>query len=648
MLNNNRNDRILSLDPAALLEGLRKGSAEGAGGSGLFARVLRETSREALLADPFLAGVRDVIARARDGFARAEIPPLPWRLFRRFDEDGDRAAFETPYFERRRRLLTLALAAWLWEEPSDITLLEDCIWEICGEYSWSLPAHMWGTSLDPPAAGAWPDNRTRLDLFSCETGFALAECCAMLEGRLAPLVASHARAEVFRRVLDSYRVEGALWSWETMRNNWCAVTAGSIASAAMYLIEDDTLLAGLLFKLLPVFDRYLDSFSDEGVSEEGLSYWTYGMSFFVSAADLLLLRSGMAINLFDDPRVESIARFPQACYFPGGATLRFSDAAEGTAFRLGLSCYLAEKFPGVRVPSLPYRQCAARDAAEREGPFEGAVLDHCGRFCAGLRDLLWARQDVPLTTDEPRVDAFADSQWLLCAGAGGTGFAAKGGHNAEPHNHNDVGSFIYYQGGQMLLCDLGAGLYTKDYFGPNRYMIFCNSSLSHSVPIVAGAGQKAGRAFCARSCVFPAPGEMTLEMADAYGNEGLLRLERAFRFNVDTGALHIRDLFGFAGAPLAVTERFVTLAEPRQDGMRLRIPGPDGGVTLRGPEGAVPRIGRAVHRTHAGGGEQTVYTIDYEFSPGEAATELEFFVERAETAAAWPGMVPFPVLDKVP
>ena len=62
-------------------------------------------------------------------------------------------------------------------------------------------------------------------------------------------------------------------------------------------------------------------------------------------------------------------------------------------------------------------------------------------------------------------------------------FAIKGGNNGEPHNHNDVGSFLYFIGEEEIISDLGAGEYTKAYFGPERYSVLCCSSRGHSVPI---------------------------------------------------------------------------------------------------------------------------------------------------------------------
>jgi len=42
--------------------------------------------------------------------------------------------------------------------------------------------------------------------------------------------------------------------------------------------------------------------------------------------------------------------------------------------------------------------------------------------------------------------------------------AAKGGHNAESHNHNDVGNFIVYADGYPALIDVGVETYTAKTF----------------------------------------------------------------------------------------------------------------------------------------------------------------------------------------
>jgi hypothetical protein len=445
----------------------------------------------------------------------------------------------------------------------------------------------------------------------------------MLEGLLSPQVVRRARDETLRRVIRSYRRFAGLWKWELLDNNWCAVCAGSIGGAAMYLVEDDRLLAGLLQRLAPPLRRFIAGFSGDGVCMEGLSYWTYGLSFYTAFGDLLLYRTGGTIDIFKDPAFVRIAAFQQACYFPGGGTLNFSDASGGDMFRLGLSCYLAEHIPAVEVPRLPYQR-ELFDAPETSQMAGKALVDPCGRFAPALRDLVWASGDVPLTKESIRESIFPQAQWLLCAGEGGTGFAAKGGHNDESHNHNDVGNFIFYKNGKMILCDLGAGEYTKDYFSDKRYTIFCTQSESHNLPLIDGRGQKAGREFGARDCVISPGGNMILDIAGAYGLNGLEKLERRFSFNASGGILLLEDAFVFSGSPLPVLERFVSSYPPKVEAGVVYIDTGKDRCCLRGPESA-PVIQKLTYRDH-NAEDAVVFTIDFPFEPKESVLSAVFTI----------------------
>jgi hypothetical protein len=605
-----------------------------AGGAALFKKLLGGKSPEDIAGKAFLAPLLQNIANERDAFLQKDIPLLSWELFRLFDSGGNRLKYEDLYFERRRRLIVLSLASWFWKRPEDITALENCIWAICDEYSWCLPAHMGGSSLLPAESAG---NRIRLDLFACETGFALAECCAMLEDCLSPLITDRARSETRRRVILSYVEHREKWNWELMDNNWCAVCAGSVCGAALYLVEDDAFLAEILERLMPVFERYLASFYSDGVCPEGLSYWTYGMSFFVSAGDLLLLRSGGRVDLLSDPALPQIAAFQGRCYFPGGGVLNFSDAAcsadgaiadsPGAAelFRPGLSAYLSERFPGTHIPHAPWK--AALSGEQGKG-----LIDHCGRFAPALRDFLWTAMPADASSGDTASSRviFPEAQWLLCSGAGETGFAAKAGHNGEPHNHNDVGNFIYYIQGKMAICDLGAGEYTRDYFGDKRYEIFCNRSEGHNVPIIGGMGQKAGAGYTAQNCVISGGGEMVFDMAGAYGIPELLKLERRFSFDGPTGLLVLKDNFVFSAQGMNVTERFITAfpLTPKENLVLINAGNESSPriCVLKGPPGTTPLISRTPHRDHEGR-DVWIFTIDYCFTPSSGASlSVEFSV----------------------
>jgi hypothetical protein len=610
-----------------LLEALRYGSGQGASASGLFSKLCGGLDPKTLENNPLLKGFLAYLKKEGDRFRREPIPPLPYSLFSLFDTQGDRKQFEGPYFERRNRLLVYGLSSWLWKRPEDLSGLQDSIWAICDEYSWCLPAHMGGKSRSPaeesPATrgiitGPRFDNALTIDLFACETGLALAECCAALEDYLAPAVLERARKEVYRRHIKSYLEYGAFQHWELLKMNWCSVCGGGLGAAACYLIKDDYTLGGLLHKLLPTLDRFLESFAADGACVEGLSYWNYGVSYFVIFADLLFHRTGGRIDLLKDPRFEKIAQFQQKCYLPGGASVYFSDA-ENSGFRRGLTCFLHRRIPGVTIPPA---ERAMKMEADNSGHFNQALRD----FAQALRDLLWTenREDPPFKA-APLV-ILPEAQWLI-ASAGETAFAAKGGHNGEPHNHNDVGSFIYYKKGKMVICDLGSGQYTKDYFNENRYTNFCNQSLSHSVPLIKGESQKPGREYGARDCRIGPGAEMVLDMAGAYGAAGLNSLKRRFVFDPLRGGLELEDRFLFSAAPLPVVERFVSLYPPRLEEEGISIDLGDSRTLLKCSVRAAPLIHEKKHCDHYGN-EVPVYLVDFAFSPDAAEFSVKFIFEE--------------------
>ena len=135
--------------------------------------------------------------------------------------------------------------------------------------------------------------------------------------------------------------------------------------------------------------------------------------------------------------------------------------------------------------------------------------------------------------------------------------AVKAGHNDEQHNHNDIGNFILSTKNGQIFCDLGAGRYTRQYFGPERYEIFCNGSQGHNVPIIDGHFQKEGREYCGK--ISYVENRITVEMAGAYEAGVIDRLTRTFL--CDENKIVLKDSFSEVHGN--VIERFVTLREPQ-------------------------------------------------------------------------------------
>ena len=91
----------------------------------------------------------------------------------------------------------------------------------------------------------------------------------------------------------------------------------------------------------------------------------------------------------------------------------------------------------------------------------------------------------------PKNKIFHDAQWFIYRSEP-YNFVCKAGYKNEPHNHNDVGSFMVSKGGKVTFTDPGTGEYTRQYFNAERFTILEPSSRSHSVPIINGCYQSFG------------------------------------------------------------------------------------------------------------------------------------------------------------
>jgi hypothetical protein len=152
-------------------------------------------------------------------------------------------------------------------------------------------------------------------------------------------------------------------------------------------------------------------------------------------------------------------------------------------------------------------------------------------------------------TPSPLRHWFADAGILICRPTSleqhALGAALKGGHNAENHNHNDVGSFVVAIGKDTPLLDPGSEVYTARTFGPRRYESNVLNSFGHPVPRVAGQLQVPGRQAAARilkTDFTAATDTLEMDIASAYRVEELKRLHRTFIFSREgAGRLTVID-----------------------------------------------------------------------------------------------------------
>lgn len=450
------------------------------------------------------------------------IMQLKYRDFKMFWTTGNRSIYEKTYFTRRLALDCSVLLALIYpEEEKYITRVMDQVYAMCDEYTWCLPAHQ----------GALEENNNvRVDLFAAETGFALAETYTMLGDRLEPLIRNRIVAEIDRRIVAPITEKDYYGWWEHGRANWTAVCMGSVACTFMLMRPE--LAVNMIDRFNTSMDYYLSGFNDDGMCLEGCGYWHYGFGFFTVYADMVRKFTEGKVDFFARPKVKAVATFLQKMFLSGKASVSFADGGRSCSYHLGLLHYLKNEYPDdvvVYKPEYSYN------------------YDGCGRFCLQIRSATWLNEDYYYNPAPDNVSGeyyAADSEWFVKR-TDNYGFAAKGGHNGEPHNHNDVGSFIFAKNGEQLIMDVGAGSYTRQYFSSERYTMFPQAdSRGHNLPIINGAVQAGGRDAKAKDSKVE-NGVFSTDIAGAYNVEGLESVKRSFSFTDETVTL--TDEFVYTG-----------------------------------------------------------------------------------------------------
>lgn len=492
--------------------------------------------------DDIYFSLKEQLLQAWEIDGKQDIPALNYSAYRRFVFDGDRDTYETPYFQRRRALAIAAVLSLIYpEEDAYMVKLMDLIYAICDEYTWCLPAHQTELGIN---------NNRHIDLFAAETGFCLAEIYTLLGHRMEPLIADRIRVEIDRRIIQSFL--DTQFFWEKVGMNWAAVCAGSVSCTFMLMRPD--LADGLEERFCSAMRYFLGGFGQDGVCEEGFAYWCYGFGFFTVWADMIRTFTDGRVDFFKHEKAVAVAPFLSRLYLTEGCTVSFSDTGRTGRYNIGILHYLKNEYPDtVSIPDLAYSE----------------TMDACGRWCTFLRNFVWLNPAyMQVANSNTDMTYYAPSVHWLITRRPNYALAAKGGHNAEPHNHHDIGSFIIAKNGHQILTDPGGGVYTRQYFDTRvRYDDIACGSHGHSVPFFGTnedreaygkhyGYQKDGKQYRAVDVTFEDDSTLTMDIAPAYGEPFVRHAIR--RMKLMEGGMMLRDTFD-VDADIPITERLVSL-----------------------------------------------------------------------------------------
>jgi hypothetical protein len=289
-------------------------------------------------------------------------------------------------------------------------------------------------------------------------------------------------------------------------------------------------------------DNFILPYPSDGGCDEGPSYWGRAGASLFDCLELLYSASDGKINIFDQPLITNIGTFVYKAYINQPYFINFADAMA----KITIDAPIAYRY-GKAIGDQAMMMFAAFQAGQQNlgknmirGRF--GVLNRVLPALFTLPDLLAMKQGQPLIKDVWLPDIQVMAARSRAGSSQGFYLAAKGGHNNESHNHNDVGNFIVYGDGRPILVDAGAQTYTKKTFSKQRYEIWNNQSAYHNLPTINGVMQRQGYEYKANNVQYKATrstAQLTLDIAAAYPSEAFvssweryISLERGSRISI--------------------------------------------------------------------------------------------------------------------
>jgi hypothetical protein len=297
-------------------------------------------------------------------------------------------------------------------------------------------------------------------------------------------------------------------------NNWTPWVNSNWLTANLLLEPNEDRRRRMTHKILRSLDEFLASYHEDGGCDEGPSYWGRAGGSLFDCLELLHSASRGAIDVYRDPLVREIGRYIVRAHIHDDYYVNFADASA----RVGIDGDLVYRY-GRRIGDTNMQMLGAWAADQKDGSARGGDM---GRQLAALSNM--ERPSSPAAAQPLLRDVWLPGIQVMAArlregSPEGFYVAAQGGHNAESHNHNDVGNFVVYADGQPAVIDIGVETYAAKTFSSQRYEIWTMQSAWHNLPTIGGVMQAAGGAFAARDVSYRSTDpfvEFTLDIAKAY------------------------------------------------------------------------------------------------------------------------------------
>ena len=417
-----------------------------------------------------------------------------------FIRSGERR--QEAYAAPSRALNSLVMGELIEGKGRFLDQIINAVWYYSEQTWWGWSAHLYFQK----APGGLPDiNEPTVDLGVGEIASDLAWTWFIFKDefdKVHPLISQRLKQEVMNKAVIPYfkRNDFGYMGFTGGRvNNWNPWVNYNMLNCFMILEDDPSVKAEMVMKIINSLDKFLNGYPDDGGCDEGPSYWGVAGSILYESLALLKDATAGKFNVFDDPLILEIGKYFPKVNIHAPYFINFADADATTG--------------GNTATVYMYGKAIKDTQMEQFGAYLAKLNKwgdnvFSGKICDQIENLVL----LPEITSADAKEALVSDFWLpdteIAGGRDREGsftgffFGAKGGFNAESHNHNDVGSCLMYFDGKPCLIDLGRETYTSKTFGPHRYEIWTMQSGYHNLPVINGIEQKDGEEYKSKNSVF--------------------------------------------------------------------------------------------------------------------------------------------------
>ncbi len=509
---------------------------------------------------------RRIVALAEEVAERA-VPALPATLYLEYRRVGDRERYQNVWMERRAMLNALALAECVEAGGRFLDPLANVAWAICEESSWTWPAHI---GRQKAGVGLPDTSEPVVALFSAETAASLAWVVYLLEDRLdevSPQIGRRIRREIDQRILTPY-LQRDDFDWmgfgrSGRPNNWNPWINSNVLAAALLVERDEARRPAIVRKALRCLDRFFMPYPPDGSCDEGPSYWGHAGASLFDNLELLHSATQGKFDVYDDPAVRAIGRYIYLTHVADNAFVCVGDCDAIPSLPRDLIYRYGRRIDDANMQSLAAAGRVGDELwSEARGPWSMMRTLYALFNLSNLREAKAAPlvRDAWLGHEDMQLMAARDK----AGSAEGLYVAAWGGHNAQSHNHNDVGNYIVYHDGRPVIIDVGRPTYTRQTFSRDRYKIWAMQSAYHNLPTVNGQMQQPGRQYAAAevtSAADDSAAELKLNLASAYpASAGIASWVRTVRL-VRGHSVQVTDEFALVEPSSDIVEHLITACD---------------------------------------------------------------------------------------